>query len=289
MILDGHIHIDGYKPDIPAFEAGLAEAGVSGGVVISMSPNCFHKRSAPGDGANARLRLDSLFQRVGGKADLYPLFWIDPMEADALEQVDIACGYGVLGFKVICGHHYPYDDKPMEVFRKIASVGKPILFHSGILWDGKFSSPYNRPAGFEALLDVENLRFSLAHASWPWCDECIAVYGKFLNTKSSGEGTSAEMYIDITPGTPEIYRRELLTKLHTVGYDVENNIIFGSDCLYDNYSGSYSRHWIDIDMEIYRELGLSQDAIDKTFGGNLKRFLGLTGEKKEYRPLTQMR
>lgn len=28
------------------------------------------------------------------------------------------------------------------------------------------------------------------------------------------------MFLDLTPGTPEIYRRDLLTKLFTIGYDV---------------------------------------------------------------------
>ena len=63
----------------------------------------------------------------------------------------------------------------MEVFRTISQADRPILFHSGILWDGKPSGPYNHPAGFESLLEVDGLRFCLAHISWPWCDELIAV------------------------------------------------------------------------------------------------------------------
>jgi predicted TIM-barrel fold metal-dependent hydrolase len=285
MIYDGHIHIGGGAPNKELFLARLADAGVAGGAVISLSPACFREGRSGKD--DARERLDGLFARTEGCAELLPLFWIDPLEGNALEQVEIARGYGVAGFKVICDRYYPYDVRPMEVFSRIAEAGKPILFHSGILWDGKFSSPYNRPAGFEALLGVGGgLRFALAHASWPWIDECIALYGKMLNARSEGNGTAAEMFIDITPGTPEIYREELLTKLFTVGYDIEDNVIFGSDCNYDDYNAKWVRGWADRDAAIYARLKLGKDTVGKVFSGNLKRFLGLAGGKRAYRSLT---
>lgn len=285
MILDGHIHIEGDMESRSLFLERIAEAGVGGGLVISQSPNCFRPGAAPGDIRSAEKRLDGLFSRVSGVPGLYPFFWIDPTEADAEEQVDMACARGVLGFKVICDHYYPYEDRLMSVFRRIGAVGKPILFHSGILWDGKFSSLYNRPANFEALIGVEGLRFSLAHASWPWCDECIALYGKFQNAHTGG-GAGAEMFIDITPGTPEIYRRELLTKLFTVGYDVENNIVFGVDCLFDDYKSTWAKKWIEIDNRIYKDLNLSNQVVDKVFAGNLLRFIGISKEKVIHRGLT---
>lgn len=40
----------------------------------------------------------------------------------------------------------------------------------------------------------------------------------------------------ITLGTHKIYREELLTKLFSVGYDVENNIMFGTDSLLTEYN-----------------------------------------------------
>jgi predicted TIM-barrel fold metal-dependent hydrolase len=243
-----------------------------------LSPNCFRWGAKNGLAASVRERLDGLFARTQGNPGLYPFFWIDPMEEDAEKQVDVACGYGVSGFKVICDRFYPYDERPMAVFRKIASAGKPLLFHSGILWDGKFSSVYNRPAGFESLLNIGGLRFSLAHASWPWIDECIAVFGKFLNARA-GNDVSSEMFIDITPGTPEIYRRELLVKLFTVGYDVEDNVVFGTDCDFDEYNDGWARKWAGIDAGIYRDLKLDGGVMDKIFGGNLKRFAGIASEK----------
>lgn len=272
IILDGHIHADGARADKAAFAEGLSRSGVSGGLVISNWPAGFFSwiRDLPG---RADGRLDALFLRTQGNPLLFPFFWIDPTEPDAGRQADLACSYGVAGFKVICNCYHPWEERPMSVFRRIARMGKPILFHSGILWDGTPSSMYSRPAGFESLLTVEGLRFALAHASWPWIDECIALYGKFQNAASAG-ATSAEMFIDITPGTPEIYRRELLTKLFRVGYDVGNNIFFGTDNSFDSYDAKKAKDWISLDRTIYEELALEETATEKVFSGNLLRFLG---------------
>jgi hypothetical protein len=49
----------------------------------------------------------------------------------------------------------------------------------------------------------------LACAAWPWCDECLAVFG-ILQQARSFRPDVARMLIDLTPGTPLIYRGELL-------------------------------------------------------------------------------
>ena len=223
-------------------------------------------------------RLDNLFEWVGSGPLLYPFFWVDPFEDDAAEHVHLAVKRGVRGFKVICDSFYPGDERALKVFKAIAATGRPILFHSGILWDGTTSSAYNRPAAFEALLEVDGLRFALAHASWPWCDELVAVYGKFLNSYSAPRPFSGEMFIDIAPGTPPIYRREVLTKLFTVGYDTSRNVIFGSDGNTADYNTAWVREWLERDNAIYRELGLSEEALSGIHGENLKCFVGdITG------------
>ena len=272
MILDGHIHIHGRSEGRTELLGRLRAAGVDGGVLISESPACFHGGERTCSNVE---RLDDLLAWAAIGPGLYPFYWIDPLEQDAADQVEMALGRGVSGYKVICDHYYPGDERAMATFRAIARVGKPILFHSGILWDGKPSSMYNRPAGFEALLDVEGLRFCLAHISWPWCDELIAVYGKFLNAHRSRPGLSVEMFIDITPGTPPIYRKEALTKLFTVGYDVEHNVIFGSDCRANDYHVDSVRRWLQRDREILSQLDLAPETIDDVYGGNLMRFLGI--------------
>ena len=284
MILDGHIHIEDDTKNDGRFLKLLHKGGIDGGVVISLSPTCFGNSEI---NYSSRERLDNLFSWVEDNAMLYPFYWIDPIEEDAEEQVDMAVRMGIKGFKVICCKHYPGDMTAMKVYKKIAASGKPILFHSGILWDGQNSSRYNRPLEFEALLEIDRLKFSLAHISWPWCDENIAVYGKFLNAYSRRPDLSVEMFIDLTPGTPAIYREDALTKLFKSGYDVENNIIFGTDCYTKNYNYNWTREWIDRDNGIYDKLTINNENRNKIFSENLERFIGISDNNIIRRKLVQ--
>ncbi len=272
MRLDGHIHLAEGPADPPALEAGLSQAGFQGGLLISLPPPSFRQVAAP---RPFRERLEHLLAWKGEAERLYPFLWIDPLEDGVEEQMEEAVRRGVAGFKVICNRFEPGHPRALAVCRAAARARKPMLFHSGILWDGQDSSRYNRPGGFEALLEVEGLVFSLAHISWPWCDELIAVYGKFLNAYDRNPALSVEMYVDITPGTPPIYRREALIRLFTVGYDVERNVIFGSDCNSAGYNAAWTREWVERDAAIYREIGLGERTLERIHSLNLQRFLGL--------------
>lgn len=276
MRLDGHIHIRALGHDRGRFRAALGRAGMDGGVVISLPPPVF---PAVAPSLPPAERIDNVLRWCGEGEDLYPFYWIDPTDADAADQVALAARKGVMGFKIICDRYPPADPRVITALAAVSESGRPVLFHSGILWDGKPSSPYNRPAEFEALLEVRGLRFALAHISWPWCDELVAVYGKFLHAMGQNPDTGVEMFIDITPGTPPIYRREALAKLYTVGYDIENNVLFGTDCCANDYNVTWARQWIDRDTEILGSLGVSAESREAAFGGNLRRFVGLTSER----------
>lgn len=280
MIFDGHIHIMEKEIHRKDFEKKLKLADISGGVLISLKPASFVHS---GVCLSSDERLDNLMEWVSHNENLFPFYWVDPMEDDSTEQIETAVERGVSGFKVICDNFYPYDLKALKVFKKIAEKGKPIIFHSGILWDGKHSGIYNRPVNFEALLEIDGLKFSLAHVSWPWCDENIAVYGKFLNAYTKRPDLSVEMFVDITPGTPPVYRNEVISKLHTVGYDVENNIVFGSDCNACNYNYKWAREWIERDNNIYDSLGLSDNVKTKIYSDNLLRFVGALNDDVKHK------
>ena len=271
MVLDGHIHLSHPSEDRRGFPRRLADAGVDGGIVISPPPPCF---PFLGEMLPAARRLDAVLECTAASPRLFPFYWIDPTEDDAAEQVAAAVGRGITGFKVICNHFFPGDERALPVYRAIAASGRPMLFHSGILYDGMVSSRYNRPAEFEPLLDVDGLRFAMAHISWPWCDELIAVYGKFQAARHARPELAVELFIDITPGTPPIYRRDALTKLFTVGFDIRRNVLFGTDSRVAGYLSEPVREMIERDAAIYGELGLDDDTRRGIFGENLLRFVG---------------
>lgn len=269
-IYDGHIHIMDGDEKKEVFPEKVRKAGIHGGILLSLPPASF---PALAEAKDASERLENLFDWCSCDKNFFPFFWIDPLEADAHKQVLQAVSMGVKGFKVICDRYYPGDKEPMSVFHAVAEAGKPILFHSGILWDGKASSMYNRPVCFEPLLEIRKLKFALAHISWPWCEEMIAVYGKFQNAFRRRPDLSCELFIDTTPGTPEICRKEVLKKLFKTGYNIEKNVFFGSDAYTTDYPHKFVRKWINKDLSICRSSALSKKTIDGIFSKNLLRFI----------------
>ena len=268
-IFDLHVHTKNSAAPA-AYVAQLAEAGVYGSAVFSQSPG-----NLAAESYEQRLS-DVLAFCADYPGRLFPVLWIHPHEDGALEKAKDAAARGVAGFKVICNNFYVADDASMALMHVIAGLGKPVSFHSGILWDGTPSSNFNRPANWECLLDVPSLKFSLAHCSWPWYDECIALYGKIQHAYRSKPG-ACEMFFDLTPGTPVPYRRDLLTKLFTVGYDVKHNIMFGTDCLTE-YRPEWSKQWQDIDNGLYHELGVDEETRRCIYQDNFLRFFGVTKE-----------
>ena len=268
---DSHIHVMRGAPAPQKFRAALTRAGIAGGCVFSTRPDGWDMNTFPLP--DPEKAMDDVIAWCSASPTLYPFYWIDPGRADALELVDRALEKGIYGFKVIRSDAPPCAGRALEVYRRIAAAGKPLTFHSGILWDGCASSDNFRPAKWEPLLDVPHLRFALAHVSWPWTDECIAVYGKMLNAMVRRGENVPEMFIDTTPGTPKIYRHEVLSRLFGVGYDVKDHVQFGADCGTDDYNFSWVRDWMNTDYAIYAEIGLGAEARDSIYRKSLERYL----------------
>ncbi len=277
-IFDMHIHASNTVPSPKDILLKMEKAGICGGCIFSNKPYINKPGTIFEDGTSFDERLNEVLEWTKGYEDrLFPVIWIHPEEENIIANIHKAAQAGICGFKIICNDFYVYEEKCMKVLHEIASLNKPVFFHSGILWDKGVSSKYNRPLNWEALLEIEGLKFSMGHCSWPWIDECIALYGKFLNSLT--HRNTAEMFFDITPGTPKIYREELLIKLYTVGYDVGNNVMFGTDASAENYNSAWAKDWIKTDGEIMQKLGVSRKNLESLYHDNLMRFLGKNTEK----------
>ena len=268
---DAHTHVYPGAPDPQKLVMAFTEAGLAGGIVFSRCPNRWQAPDTPL--LKPEEAMDNVIDWCSGSPTIFPFYWIDPGADDACDLVDRACEKGIYGFKVIRGAEKPVDKKALKAYRRMAEKGKPITFHTGILWDGRDSSDYFRPANWEGLLEAPHLRFALAHVSWPWCDECVAVYGKMLNAVVRRGLDVPEMFIDTTPGTPKFYRKDALAKIFTVGYDIAEHVMYGSDCRVNRYNTDWSRDWQRTDDAHLAEFGLGADALDDYYRRGLRRFL----------------
>lgn len=286
---DEHIHIyeDGAaKPELLA--ARIAEAGLAGGCVYSREQTP-EPRLSNSSALTPEQIVDNVIEWCSASPTLYPFYWIDPSRHDAVDLVDMAVEKGICGFKVIRNNGYPCDGPALDAYRRMARYGKPVTFHSGILYDGLPSSEYFRPVAFEPLLRAPGLRFCLAHISWPWCDECLAVFGK-LNAangqlKPNRPGATARkpaaslilprMFVDSTPGAHGLWRREAFQKVYGTHMRqlLVGRFMFGTDCSVHDYSVAYSRKCQDFDDALFRELGVTEREVDAYYRTSLQAYL----------------
>ncbi len=255
-MFDCHIHMSSvvWPENLPRiFLEKSREAAVAGGAVYSPWPEKYQRKD---EDQRWETRLESVFRFTAATPGFLPVFFLDPTEPDALTQVKTAAEQGIAAFKIICNHFYPREILP--VLSAIAACGCPVIFHSGILYNWNSASDYNQPRSFECLLQIAGLRFLMAHVAWPWTDEMIALYGEFAWAEAAYPGKSSRMYLDLTPGTPLVFRRDMLRRLFLTGYsELENRVLWGSDTITDNYSSASVQFRSAADRKYFEEISAS--------------------------------
>jgi predicted TIM-barrel fold metal-dependent hydrolase len=206
--------------------------------------------------------------------------WIEPRLKNATKNIEEAVTkYECKGIKMMPDHYYPYEPMFFPVYKKVEELEVPITFHSGILGDMKDSSRFCQPAFYEVLINFPNLKFALAHVSWPWIDECVGICGRLKsrlwNVKEEEKADKMQMYIDITPGTPKFYRKIAFQRI--LDMDLEDYVIFGTDCPASNFSPWWqdAREVYNRDKALIKELGYSDEVVEKIFHKNAERYLKL--------------
>jgi len=255
-IHDCHMHTWGNgKPLSPAeFLDRTSSCGVVGGNIFSVHPATrSSQRTIVVDQRNGA-RMDAVLGFTSQTPGFLPFYYLNPTEKDAVRQVEEAGKCGIRGFKIIVGMYHIGDY--LDPLCAAAEANLPVMFHCGMCSDPDPASQYSRPIEFESLLAVPGLKFSLAHLGWPWYDEFMGTVAKYhFNQKIRDDGKPmAKMYIDLTPGTPGIYRRESLRHLYLTGYPVTEITMWGNDLGIENYETQYARWHLERDGGILSEI-----------------------------------
>lgn len=262
-IIDSHCHVDTSVKTADALRWADA-IGLDRVVCFSQCPN--------GQGAAVRRYVQHVARLARqSKGRLIPFAWLDPTYRQVKSVLREAVeSLGIVGVKIIPDGWMPYDPPCMRLYELVAELDLPIMFHSGILWSYGDTSRFCRPANYECLMAFPTLRFSLAHIGWPWVDECLAVAGKFHQMRRQRGHRGEQCYVDCTPGTPKLWRRDALNKaLNYVSADV---MFFGTD---GHPSGDVAlpKRILQMDQQLLRSLRVGQKDQAKYFAGNFERFL----------------
>lgn len=159
---------------------------------------------------------------------LIPFASIDPAKGKmgAREARRLISEYGVRGFKFHPSMQgfYPNDRKAAyQLYEVIAEAGLPALFHTGQTGVGagmpggmgiklKYSNPMYLD---EVAADFPDMPIILAHPSFPWQEEALAVATHKPN-----------VYIDLSGWSPKYFPPILVQYANTL---LRNKVLFGSD------------------------------------------------------------
>jgi predicted TIM-barrel fold metal-dependent hydrolase len=270
LVIDAHAHTKGGE-SAEHILAAMDTVGIDRMVLMGAPPDSGFplERELKSGSDLHKQSIDAIAALVAFAPDrLIGFAWIEPTLPDALEGVDYALGEkGLSGIKMIPKHWYPADERAQACYQRIEPYGKPMLFHSGILWGVSDTSQYCRPAYYEIMLHYPRIRFALAHMSWPWTDECFAVLGKFRANLPEWNS-----YADTTSGPPPVWKVDAYRK--ALAWLGDDHLIYGSDWFcgdVEELRNSQAR-----ERRILGEAGASPETVQRVLHDNALRWLGIS-------------
>ena len=255
-IVDCHVHLRG-EVDPSELLAQLDANQVDRTIILSM-----HERHSLEETREkllaAKPALEIAPDRISGLA------WVNPaiegmadLAAEAVEKM------GYIGIKIMPDHWYAYEERLQPFWKRMDELAAPILFHTGILYGWEDNSRFCKPLWLEALAAYPNIRFAMAHISWPWCEECLAVMGRFRAETRGGE-RQWRSYVDLTPGTPPHIRRQAVA--NAIDFCGAGHIMFGTDA---NAPGKMDKQksLTDEYLRLLDELNVSEEDTQRIMAG----------------------
>jgi hypothetical protein len=199
---------------------------------------------------------------------LIPFASIDPAKGKmgAREARRLVQEYGVRGFKFHPSMQgfYPNDRKAYALYEAIQEARVPALFHTGQTGAGagaraglgvrlKFSNPIFLD---DVAVDFPDMPIILAHPSFPWQDEALAVATHKPN-----------VYIDLSGWSPKYFPANLVQYSNTL---LKNRVLFGSD-----YPAITPDRW----LADFEKLPIKPEVRPMILKQNAIRLLKLDGER----------
>lgn len=197
---------------------------------------------------------------------LIPFASVDPFRgrAGVRQARRLVEEYGVRGFKFhpsIQGF-YPDDRLAYGLYEVMEETGAIALFHTGqtgigagVPGGGGIRLKYSNPLHVDDVaVDFPHLRIILAHPSFPWQDEALAVA-----THKPG------VHIDLSGWSPKYFPPQLVQYANTL---LKDKVLFGSD-----FPVLSPDRW----LADFAKLPIKDEVRPKILKENAARLLGLTG------------
>lgn len=266
MLIDAHLHLSGRESAGDILNS-LDEAGVD--IAFLLAPfltDPFRIDDRESLRAGNR-HLAKIVRRNGDR--LVGFAVVNPLHAEAADDLEEAVERGgIRGLKLVPTGWYPYDDCAHRVYERANRLRLPILFHSGIFIDGR-SGRFCRPTFYEAVREHPGLKVTLAHLSWPWCDEANAV--GVIDLINGVPPDECQFRFDVSFGPPPAYRLDVFRKaLEVLGPGL---IQFGSDRFLP-CTGAHIRQLVDEVLALLDELEVSRADRERIMGGTAAAWLG---------------
>jgi predicted TIM-barrel fold metal-dependent hydrolase len=195
---------------------------------------------------------------------LIPFASIDPHRgrAGVLEAKRLVSAYGVRGFKFhpSLQGFAPDDRMAYPLYEAIEEMGVPALFHTGqtgigagVPGGGGIRLRYSNPMLVDDVaVDFPELRIILAHPSFPWQDEALAVATH-----------KPYVHIDLSGWSPKYFPPQLVRYANTL---LQDKMLFGSD-----YPVLTPDRW----LADFGRLDIKPSVRPKILKSNAARLLGL--------------
>jgi predicted TIM-barrel fold metal-dependent hydrolase len=243
VAIDMHAHVeisaDGHRSLSPEFEAAKGRYFKAGDAGLRIPEMAAYYRErhmaavvftvdAQTATGHAPISNEEIAQACAEHPDvLIPFASIDPRKGKAaLEQARrLASDHGVRGFKFhpSLQAFYPSDRMAYPLYEVIGEAGAIALFHTGqtgigagLPGGGGIRLKYSNPLDIDDVAaDFPDLRIVLAHPSFPWQDEALAVATHKPN-----------VYIDLSGWSPKYFPPQLVRYANTL---LREKVLFGSD------------------------------------------------------------